>query len=490
MYKSIFIGAAIAIMGFAALKTINEKKPSATALQTKAPVITGWLNDSLVPIIPTNVSGYKGLTVTKKSNPVSFSSALDNDYYRTDTINRHAFLYIDTHVGEFINDNATKVPLNLSIVIDRSGSMSGDKIKYAKNAASYVIDQLQSNDYVSLVIYDHAVELLQAPVLAIDKASLKKKINSIFPGGSTNLWGGTEKGYEQVKTNYKQNYINRVLLLSDGLANAGLTDQKAIALKVQQHKDKDGITLSTFGIGLNYNETLMTDMAETGAGNYYFIESPDKLAGIFSKELNGLMNVAAQNTVLKVKIPQGVTVQKVYNSKYTVKGDELQFFLRDLFANDSKGIMLYCKIDDNTYADLKFISTLQFTKTENKEMVTLENENLLHPMPSYEIYANTFNEKVIQQAILNQANENMEKALVATDEGNYNKARMITNNNNNFLKSNAKYVSQSPELKKLEAVTVSYSTQMADAETMSTDDKNRMQKASKENNYKIRTKKQ
>lgn len=208
--------------------------------------------------------------------------------------------------------------------------MSGDKIKYAKNAASYVIDQLQSNDYVSLVIYDHAVELLQAPVLAMDKASLKKKINSIFPGGSTNLWGGTEKGYEQVKTNYKQNYINRVLLLSDGLANAGLTDQKAIALKVQQHKDKDGITLSTFGIGLNYNETLMTDMAETGAGNYYFIESPDKLAGIFSKELNGLMNVAAQNTVLKVKIPQGVTVQKIYNSKYTVKGDELQFFLRDL----------------------------------------------------------------------------------------------------------------------------------------------------------------
>ena len=490
MYKSIITGAAIALMGFAALKTINDKKISTAGIRNSLPVITLGINDTITPVIPANVGGYKGLTITKNANPVSFSSALDNDYYRTDTVNRHAFLYLETHVGEFFNDNATKVPLNLSIVIDRSGSMSGDKIKYARDAAAHIIDQLQSTDVVSIVMYDDVVELLQAPVNAVDKASLKKKLNSLTPRGSTNLWGGTEKGYEQVKSHYKQNYINRVLLLSDGLANAGLTDQKSISHKVQQYKDQEGITLSTFGIGLDYNETLMTDMAETGAGNYYFIESPDKLAGIFSKELNGLMNVAAQNTVLKVKIPQGVTVQKVYNFKYTTHGNELHFALRDLFANESKGIMLYCKLDDNAFGDLKFVSTLQFTKTTNHEKVSLENENILHPMPSYEIYSNSFNEKVIQQAILNHANENMEIALAATDKGDYQKARIVNAKNKDFLNSNVKYVSKSPELKKMEAATISYSTQMANAETMSIDDKNRMQKSSKESSYKIRTKKQ
>ncbi|MBS1924458.1 MAG: hypothetical protein JST57_00520, partial [Bacteroidetes bacterium] len=164
--------------------------------------------------------------------------------------------------------------------------------------------------------------------------------------------------------------------------------------------------------------------------------------------------------------------------------------LRDLFANESKGIMLYCKLDDNAFGDLKFVSTLQFTKTTNNEKVSLENENILHPMPSYEIYSNSFNEKVIQQAILNHANENMEIALAATDKGDYQKARMVNAKNKDFLNSNVKYVSKSPELKKMEAATISYSTQMANAETMSTDDKNRMQKSSKESSYKIRTKKQ
>lgn len=183
MYKSIITGAAIALMGFAALKTINDKKISTAGIRNSLPGITLGINDTITPVIPANVGGYKGLTITKNANPVSFSSALDNDYYRTDTVNRHAFLYLETHVGEFFNDNATKVPLNLSIVIDRSGSMSGDKIKYARDAAAHIIDQLQSTDVVSIVMYDDVVELLQAPVNAVDKASLKKKLNSLTPRG-------------------------------------------------------------------------------------------------------------------------------------------------------------------------------------------------------------------------------------------------------------------------------------------------------------------
>ena len=105
------------------------------------------------------------------------------------------------------------------------------------------------------------------------------------------------------------------MLISDGLANAGLTDPKLIKIKVQQYKDNDGITISTFGVGLNYNEVLMTEMAETGNGNYHFIDKVEKMASIFDYELNGLLKVIAQNTELMIKLPSGVVSSPLFSAR-------------------------------------------------------------------------------------------------------------------------------------------------------------------------------
>src|SRR6476620_1127443 len=145
-------------------------------------------------------------------------------------------------------------------------------MEFAKKAAKDIIDKLTPDDFVSVVIYDEFIDVIQTAVPVIFKDSIKAKIEKIKSRGSTNLWGGSEKGYEQVKANYKKNYVNRVLLISDGLANAGMVNPVRIKTKVQEYKDIEGITISTFGVGIDYNETLMTAMAEDGAGNYYFID--------------------------------------------------------------------------------------------------------------------------------------------------------------------------------------------------------------------------
>jgi len=487
MLSKLHIPAIMAILAILFLQLF-----SSSSTQIPKPVLNDVayfnFNDS-APIIPVNTKGYKGTTITKNMNEIHFTSATDNDYYRTDTTNRHCFLYVETRVDEFFNDHAKRVPLNLSIVIDRSGSMEGDKIKYAREAAIYIIEQLKPEDRVNIIAYDDKVTLIQASTAVTDKQLLKKKIAAIYPGGSTNLWGGTEKGYEQIKNNFMPGAINRVLLLSDGLANEGLTDEKAITYKVQQYKDKEGITFSSFGLGLDYNENLMTAMAESGTGNYYFIESAANLAGIFSKELNGLMNIAAQNTALKIEVPQGVTVEKVYHVPSTNNGNTLQFNLRDLFSQESKGILLYCRIDNQVNQALTFTSTLSYQATRQKQLETLVNKNIIYPMPSLEKYEFAFNEKVIQQAILNQANENMEKAIAEADMGHYENAQTISDKNNSYLQKNNHYVSGSAELKKLKDEIVSYNAKLVTADTMSVDDIKRMQKSTKEANYKIRTKK-
>lgn len=488
MLSKLLMPAGMAILAILFLQLFATHSPRVPNTVLKD--VTYFNFSDSTPSIPVNVKGYKGTTLTKSMNEIHFTSATDNDYYRTDTSNRYCFLYVETRVDEFLNDYAKRVPLNLSIVIDRSGSMEGDKIKYAREAAIYIIEQLKPEDRVSVIAYDDHITLIQASTTVTDKQLLIKKIKAIYPGGSTNLWGGTEKGYEQIKNNFMPGAVNRVLLLSDGLANEGLTDEKAITYKVQQYKDKEGITFSGFGLGLDYNENLMTGMAESGSGNYYFIESAANLAGIFSKELNGLMNVAAQNTVLNIEIPQGVTVEKLYQLPYTHIGNTVQFNLRDLFSQERKGILLYCRIDDRVNQSLTFTSTLSYRATRHSQLETLVNKNIIYPMPGLEKYEFAFNEKVIQQAILNQANENMEKAIAEADQGRYEIAQTISDKNNKYLQQNNHYVTGSPELKKLKGEILSYNAQLVSTDTMTVSDIKRMQKSTKEASYKIRTKKQ
>ena len=241
---------------------------------------TGSIDTTALPYFAL-AKDHKGMSVVKTNGFITFTSGLDNDYYQVDSINRKGYLYIEAKMDRFVNESAKKIPLNLSIVIDRSGSMAGEKMEFAKKAAKDIIDKLSPDDFVSVVIYDELIDVIQTAVPVVYKDSIKAKIDKVKPRGSTNLWGGSEKGYEQVKANYKRNYVNRVLLISDGLANAGLINPLRIKARVQEYKDIEGITISTFGVGLHYNETLMTDMAENGAGNYYFIDKADQMAAIF-----------------------------------------------------------------------------------------------------------------------------------------------------------------------------------------------------------------
>lgn len=319
--------------------------------------------DTIPPVI--KAKNHLGKNVVSTSGVVTLTTGLENDFYQADSLNKTIHFYVEARLSKFLNSDARRIPLNISIVIDRSGSMEGIKMGYAKKAAKGIIDQLQQDDIVSVVMYDTYVDTVQSPTNVIDKEKIKSRIDRITPRASTNLWGGAEQGYQYVQKNYKPGFINRVLLISDGNANTGLTDSTLIHLKVQKYKDDNGISISTFGVGLDYNETLMTDMAETGAGNYYFIDAPDKMASIFNNELKGLMNVAAQNAELRIKLPKGVTVQKSYPLNFQLEGDELVIKLRDLSSDEIKASLFTFKIDDKLTGALKFLTTISFSDVIN-----------------------------------------------------------------------------------------------------------------------------
>ena len=197
--------------------------------------------------------------------------------------------------------------LNLSLVIDRSGSMAGAPLHHALKAAESVVDQLEPSDTLSVVVYDDAVDTPVSPQPVANKTDLKTAIRRVRAGGITNLSGGWLKGCEYVKTHLDPQRVNRVLLLTDGHANMGIQDPNILTATSGQ-KAEEGITTTTLGFGQGFNEDLLIGMARAASGNFYFIQSIDEATEVFSIELDTLRAVVGQNLVVTLELAAGVSL--------------------------------------------------------------------------------------------------------------------------------------------------------------------------------------
>ncbi|WP_414530833.1 vWA domain-containing protein [Nodularia chucula] len=195
--------------------------------------------------------------------------------------------------------------LNLSLVIDRSGSMAGGALHHALKAAESVVDQLQSNDILSVVVYDDEIDTVIPHQPVIDKSALKQSIRKVRAGGITNLSGGWLKGCEYVKAQLDPQKINRVLLLTDGHANMGIIDPQVLTA-TSAKKAEEGITTTTLGFAQGFNEDLLIGMARAANGNFYFIQSIDEATEVFGIELDSLRAVVGQNLTVTLELADGV----------------------------------------------------------------------------------------------------------------------------------------------------------------------------------------
>ena len=193
--------------------------------------------------------------------------------------------------------SGARLPLNLALVLDRSGSMSGEPLETAKQAVVAALRQLHPQDRVSVVSFDDEVrvEVPSGPVRDLD--ALIAQVMRIDSGGSTALYDGWLEGATQVAGHLNGEGLNRVILLSDGQANAGLTDAHEIARRVAGLAER-GVSTTTLGFGRHYDETLLLGMATVGDGNFEHIETARSLPTFFESELQGLTRTSGRTVSL------------------------------------------------------------------------------------------------------------------------------------------------------------------------------------------------
>jgi Ca-activated chloride channel family protein len=330
----------------------------------------------------------------------------------------------------------SRPPLNLALVVDRSGSMAGDRIVKAKEAARQIVGRLGKDDVFSLVSFDDKVKVhLPARKLGRPSAAYEA-IDSLQPGGTTALYAGVQAGLAQAREFAKRGHVSRVILVSDGLANVG-PDKPADARRLGREAAKHGIIVSTFGLGNGYDEDLLTALSQASDGNHAFIEQSRDLARILDHELGDALAVAARDIVIEIRLADGVRFRRSLDREVTVDGQLLRVKLGQLAGGQSKQLLVELQAPEaqaGSAADLAKVS-VQAADAQGKAAPAAAPALSVRYSADANEAERSLDPQVVAEAVKAQANQAREQAVKLRDEGKATEASALLKRNANDLRA-------------------------------------------------------
>lgn len=237
---------------------------------------------------------------------------------------------------------ASRLPVNVSLVLDRSGSMGGPKIRLAKEAVERALASLEVQDRFSAVFYDDRIDVVvpSTPATGSARSAAREALRAVDARGSTNLYEGWMRGCEQVALHVGGDVVSRALLLTDGLANVGITDRFELETHAAELRRR-GVATSTFGVGQDFDEALLEAIATAGGGHFYYIQDARQIADFMTSELGEALEVVARDVRLEVRAPRGTQLQSLGFERVERDGpDTWAVDLDDLVARQEREVVL------------------------------------------------------------------------------------------------------------------------------------------------------
>ncbi len=226
---------------------------------------------------------------------------------------------------------AHRTPVNVALVLDRSGSMAGQKLELAREAIDTSLRMLRPDDRFALVVFDDAIDVVAAAAPAGEPArrAAQDALRTIGARGSTDLAGGWLRGADEIIPLLGAGRLSRVIVATDGLANQGITDHGEILRRAADLRRR-GILTSTLGIGRDFDEGLLQGMADQGGGHSYYVETPRQIVDQLTSELGESLAVTMRQAVVEVRVPAGASVTLLNPFTTRVHGQGFDVLLDDL----------------------------------------------------------------------------------------------------------------------------------------------------------------
>lgn len=352
---------------------------------------------------------------------------------------RERTLYLRVGLTGFkLSSAAERPPVNVAIVLDRSGSMQGQKLEHAKRAAIEALEMLGPRDIVSVIVYDHTVRVLVPATKLTDKPAVARAIQSIDAGGNTALFAGVAKGALEVRKFLEANQVNRVILLSDGQANVGPSTPSELG-DLGGSLIKEGVSVSTLGLGLGYNEDLMRALARRSDGNHAFIEDPRDLARVFRYEFGDATSVVAQRVRVRIRCREGLSPVRVLGREATITGPTVAVSLNQLYSQQEKYVLLEVRLPAGAAGRSRRVAEVSVTYDN---MVTKSEDRLaattsVRYVDAAAEAAEAENKKVMINVVEQLGAERNRLAIALRDEGKMEEAAEAFERNEAYFRDNA-----------------------------------------------------
>jgi Ca-activated chloride channel family protein len=346
--------------------------------------------------------------------------------------------YVRVALTGLRGDTGRRAPVNVAIVLDRSGSMSGQKMAEAKRAAILALDRLRDEDIVSVVTYESTVDVLVPATKLYDRRAIRRAIEGIEASGSTALFAGVSKGARELRKFLDRNRVNTMLLLSDGLANVGPSSPGELA-QLGTSLGREGITVTTIGLGLQYNEDLMTRLALASDGNHFFVEEAEDLEAAFAREFGDALSAVAQGVRIHLRCPEGVRPLRVLGREASVQGQSVYANLNQVFQDQTRYLLVEVEVAGGPAGVTRPLAevTVDFRELGSRSDQQLRGSTQASFSASASAVEARQNREVMVAVASQVAAERNKVATALRDEGKIEQAREAFRQNKVYLEKKA-----------------------------------------------------